>query len=103
MDPVSALKRAVDALQLPVGYKQTSAQASAGAAETYSIFGASGTVNDPEARLVYFQSPSGKIELAWRIETDIMSNWLLSYVNANTNEEIMGVVDWSADAAVYEV
>jgi extracellular elastinolytic metalloproteinase len=44
----------------------------------------------------------GKLVLTWRVETDIMSNWLLTYVDAATNEEIHGVVDYSADAT-YQV
>jgi extracellular elastinolytic metalloproteinase len=51
---------------------------------------------------VYLVTPENNLELAWRVETDILSNWLLTYVDATTNEDILGVVDYSADA-VYQV
>jgi extracellular elastinolytic metalloproteinase len=70
--------------------------------ETYVFHGTSGAVKDPEAKLVYFVKPDGGLALTWRVETDIYSNWLLSYVDAATGETIHGVVDWSADAT-YEV
>lgn len=40
--------------------------------------------------------------LTWRVEIDILSNWLLSYVDANSNEEVHGVVDYAADSS-YQV
>lgn len=77
---------------------QASAEAAEGT-ETYTLKGTSGAQKDPEARLVYFVKPDGNLALTWRVETDILDNWLLSYVDANTNEEIHGVVDYVAEAS----
>jgi extracellular elastinolytic metalloproteinase len=53
-------------------------------------------------QLVYFQTPENDLVLTWRVETDVYSNWLLSYAKAGNNAEILGVVDYTADA-VYNV
>lgn len=47
---------------------------------------------------MYYVKPTGELALTWRVETDVMDNWLLSYVDATTNEKIHGVVDWVQDA-----
>ena len=92
-----ALKGAARKLQLPVTAEAASATPS-GEKETYVIQGTSGTVTEPEARLVYFQTPGGNLVLTWRVETDILNNWLLSYVDADAPETVLGVVDYVADA-----
>jgi len=78
-------------LQLPV--KGAAAAKPAGGKEQYVLKGTSGAVSDPEARLMYFIK-DGKLVLTWRVETDINDNWLLSYIDATTNKEIQGVVDY---------
>lgn len=55
-------------------------------------------MSDPKAKLVYFVKPDGKLALSWRVETDIEDNWLLSYVDANSEETVHGVVDYVAEA-----
>lgn len=70
--------------------------------ETFAIKQTSGTVNEPEARLVYVQDAAGDLKLSWRVETDIMSNWLLTYVDATDGSQVHAVVDYSADAT-YQV
>lgn len=95
-DPVGALTGATKLLQLPVT-GAASAEPADGT-EKYTLKGASGTVSDPEARLVYFAKEDGTLALTWRVETDIMDNWLLTYVDAVTNEEVHGVVDYVAHA-----
>jgi len=100
-DPVDALKTATNMLQLPVEAEMASAETAEGK-ETFVFKGTSGAVQDPKAKLVYLVKSDGNLALTWRIETDIMSNWLLTYVDAATNEEIHGVVDYSADAT-YQV
>ncbi|KAI1644584.1 Fungalysin metallopeptidase-domain-containing protein [Daldinia loculata] len=95
-DPTQALSGATKLLELPVT-GDASAEATDGT-ETFVLKGTSGAMKDPEARLVYFAKPDGNLALTWRIETDILDNWLLSYVDANTNEEVHGVVDYVADA-----
>jgi extracellular elastinolytic metalloproteinase len=99
-DPVDALKTATAILQLPVEAGKASAEAVEGK-ETFTFKGTSGAVKDPQAKLVYLVKADGSLALTWRVETDILSNWLLTYVDAGT-KEIHGVVDYSADA-VYQV
>tara|TARA_R110002060_G_scaffold43030_1_gene54532 strand:- start:191 stop:346 length:156 start_codon:yes stop_codon:yes gene_type:complete len=48
---------------------------------------------------VYFQNADSTLTLTWRVETDINDNWLLSYVDAVTGSEILGVVDYVSDAS----
>lgn len=61
------------------------------------IEGSSGAHSDPSARLVYFQD-GDTLSLTWRVETDIIDNWLLSYLDAKTGAEVYGVVDYVSDA-----
>jgi extracellular elastinolytic metalloproteinase len=65
--------------------------------------GTSGAVSDPEAKLVYLVKEDGTLVLTWRVETDIMDNWLLTYVDAATSQEVHAVVDYVADIATYQV
>ncbi len=98
-DPTVALQGATGILQLPVSGEAT-AEKTERIETTPSR--ASGAVSDPEARLVYFVKEDNSLALTWRIETDIVDNWLLTYVDATTNEEVHGVVDYVAHAT-YEV
>ncbi|KAF1921025.1 extracellular metallo proteinase 1 [Ampelomyces quisqualis] len=100
-DPVDALKTANGLLELSIKVDEASAEATEGT-ETFTLKGTSGAVKDPEAKLVYLVKADGSLALTWRVETDIMSNWLLTYVDAATNKDIHGVVDYSADAT-YQV
>lgn len=99
-DPVAALKDADSRLELGVSSDSATAEAS-DEAEVFKIKGTSGAQEDPEARLVYLVKPDGELTLTWRVETDILSNWLLSYVDATTSD-VHAVVDYGADAT-YEV
>lgn len=98
VEPVEALKTASNILQLPVEADSASAEPE-DEDEAYVIKGTSGAEKDPKAKLMYLQTPEGQLRLVWRVETDISSNWLLTYVDANSNEEVHGVVDWAADAS----
>lgn len=91
----------MNALQLPVSADNASSEPK-DKPDTFAIKGTSGSVNEPEARLVYLQTAEGKLALTWRVETDILSNWLLSYVDAKSGQQVHAVVDYSADAT-YEV
>ncbi|KAI1183416.1 extracellular elastinolytic metallo proteinase [Nemania serpens] len=95
-DATLALERATSMLDLPVTGRAT-AEATNNVA-TYTLKGTSGAQKDPEARLMYLVKADGTLALTWRVETDVLDNWLLSYVDAKTNKEIHGVVDWVQDA-----
>ena len=99
-DPTTALSGASKVLELPVTGEATAEPADR--VETYSLKGTSGAQEDPEARLVYFVKPDGDLALTWRVETDILDDWLLTYVDAESNEEIHGVVNYVSDVT-YEV
>jgi len=47
---------------------------------------------------MYLQK-DGALTLTWRVETDILENWLLSYIDAASASEVHGVVDYVADAS----
>ncbi|KAF1844891.1 extracellular metallo proteinase 1 [Cucurbitaria berberidis CBS 394.84] len=100
-NPVDALKTATSTLQLPIEAEKASAETAEGK-ETFTFKGTSGAVQDPKAKLVYLVKADGSLALTWRVETDILSNWLLTYVDAGTNQAVHGVVDYSADAT-YQV
>lgn len=93
------MERATSELDLPVTGKAVP-EPTKGKKETYRLKGTKGAQKDPVASLVYFVKADGSLALTWRIETDVLDNWLLSYVDANTNEQIHGVVDWVADATM---
>ncbi|TRX92378.1 hypothetical protein FHL15_006764 [Xylaria flabelliformis] len=95
-EPTQALEQATSVLDIPVTGKATAVATED--AKTFTLKGTSGAQKDPEARMVYFVKSDGELALTWRVETDVLDNWLLSYVDANTNEEIHGVVDWVQDA-----
>ena len=92
VDPADALKGAVNALQLPVTAEKAKAQPKAGK-EVFAIKNTKGAVKEPEARLVYLQTAEKKLVLTWRVETDILDNWLLSYVDAKNGEDVHAVVE----------
>ncbi|KAI1164004.1 extracellular elastinolytic metallo proteinase [Nemania serpens] len=95
-DATLALERATSVLDLPVTGRAT-AEATKDI-ESFTLKGTSGAQKDPEARLMYLVKADGTLALTWRVETDVLDNWLLSYVDAKTNQEIHGVVDWVQDA-----
>lgn len=96
-DAVTALSGASSVLDLGVSADGATAEAT-DRIETYSIKGTSGAVSDPEARLVYFVTSDGTLALTWRVETDVSSDWLLSYVNAETTDQVHGVVNYVSQA-----
>ncbi|KAI1353877.1 extracellular elastinolytic metallo proteinase [Xylaria sp. FL0043] len=91
-----ALQKATAMLDIPVTGKATAEPTDE--LQTFTLKGTSGAQKDPEARLMYFVKSNGELALTWRVETDVLDHWLLSYVDAKTNEEIHGVVDWVQDA-----
>lgn len=96
-DAVTALSGASSILDLGVSSDGAAAEAT-DRIETYKITGTSGAVSDPEARLVYYVKNDGTLALTWRVETDVSSDWLLSYVNADTTEEVHGVINYVSQA-----
>lgn len=92
-----ALRGTSEALQLSITLDQVSTEA-AEDKESFNFKGVSGTVSDPKAQLVYLMKEDGSLALTWRVETDVDSNWLLTYIDANTGKDVHGVVDYVAEA-----
>lgn len=99
--PVAALESAVKLLDLPIkGIAGAVAEKVDGAGDTYIIKHVEGSVPNPTAKLVYV-SKDDSLVLAWRIETDIGSNWLISYIDAAAGSEVAGVTEYT-NMASYE-
>lgn len=65
----------------------------------YVLEGTTGAFQAPKARLLYLQSEENELILAWRIETDLYDDWILSYINAGDASKILNVVNYVADAS----
>lgn len=99
--PLAAFESAVKLLDLPIrDIAGAVAEKVDGPSESYNIKQAEGFMASPTAKLVYVTRDSS-IVLAWRIETDLGSNWLISYVDAASGNEITGVID-NTNTASYE-
>ncbi|KAF4987994.1 hypothetical protein FGRMN_10042 [Fusarium graminum] len=95
-DPVDALKDTVDVLSLPVEAEK--AKPVRKSTNHYTFTDTKGTVSKPEAKLVYLVDENKNLKLTWRVETDILDNWLLTYVDAAKTDSVVGVVDYVAEA-----
>lgn len=98
VDPVTALSKVADILALDIA-ADTAVAVPEEPLEHYVIEGTTGAHQDPKARLVYFQTPEGTLTLTWRVETDMLGNWLLSYIDAVNANQVFGVVDYVTDAS----
>ncbi|KAH0428486.1 elastinolytic metalloproteinase mep [Colletotrichum camelliae] len=98
--PLAAFQTAVQLLDLPITGVASIAE-SVDNSGTYVIQGVEGAVSNPLVKLAYVQV-NGSVALAWRVETDIGTNWLYTYIDATTGKEISGVIDYT-NTATYEV
>lgn len=71
-------------------------------AKSHTITGTTGAQQDPEAELVYFIKRDGSLALTWRVETKLEDEWLFSYVDAENESAVLGVIDFIS-FATYEV
>lgn len=97
-DPAAALNGAIKAFDLPITYDEVSVQAmvsdpDSAKSNPFILKGASGTFSDPKARLMYFTKPDGKLALTWKVETDLLHDWLSFYVDAESSETVHGTFD----------
>ncbi|KAF2803574.1 extracellular elastinolytic metallo proteinase [Mytilinidion resinicola] len=100
-DPIPALKAVSDVLELGISAERASVEATE-AHEEYKITRTTGADSDPIATLVYFQKPDGTLGLSWRVQTDVITNYLMTYTDAFSPESILGAMNYVADA-IYEV
>jgi extracellular elastinolytic metalloproteinase len=99
IEPVMALKAVVNNLQLPLNVDKATAESNG---DGFAFKQTVGAVSEPKARLVYVQTANYNLALAWRVETDVDTNWLLTYIDATDGKTIHHVVDYAADVT-YEV
>jgi extracellular elastinolytic metalloproteinase len=98
IDAVTALKKVSSTLVLPISADAATA-VPASDIEHYVLKGSSGAHPDPKAHLVYFQAADNTLSLSWRVETDIVDNWLQTYIDAKSGSNILGVIDYVSDAS----
>ncbi|KAI0402353.1 fungalysin metallopeptidase [Xylaria palmicola] len=70
--------------------------------EAFVLKGTSGAVSDPTARLTYLIKSDGELALTWKVETNLRTSWLHSYMDAVKLGELHGLIDW-AWSATYKV
>ncbi|KAI0203157.1 fungalysin metallopeptidase [Astrocystis sublimbata] len=62
--------------------------------EAFVLKGTKGAVSDPTARLTYLAKPDGDLALTWKVETNLHTSWLHSYVDATKSSQVYGIIDW---------
>ena len=70
--------------------------------ESQLITGTTGANEDPKLKLVYFIKRDGDLALAWSVETRLEEQYLLSYVDAEADSGVLGMIDF-VSFATYEV
>ncbi|GAW15807.1 hypothetical protein ANO14919_052290 [Xylariales sp. No.14919] len=100
--PLKALSGAVEALGLPMSMATDSITVEPlEGLQAFVVKGTSGAIRDPTARLSYLVK-DGQLALAWKVETNMGTSWLHSYMDAIDGSEIYGLVDWVV-SATYKV
>ncbi|KAG9232629.1 putative extracellular metallo proteinase mep [Amylocarpus encephaloides] len=98
IDPVAALQGASNVLDLSITATGATAKPEA-PLEHYVIEGSTGALSAPKARLQYVLTPEGTLSLVWRVETDVNSDWLLTYVDALDANKVHAAVNYVAEAS----
>ncbi|EHK99817.1 putative Extracellular metalloproteinase mep [Glarea lozoyensis 74030] len=101
IDPVAALKGASSVLDLSITATAAVAKPEE-SLEHYVIEGSQGALSAPKARLQYILTPENTLALVWRVETDVGSDWLLTYVDAADSSKIHAAVNYVAEASPWE-
>lgn len=98
--PVDALAGAMEALGLPMSGDAVAEPLDD--LEAFVLKGTKGAVSDPTARLTYLVKSDGDLALTWKVETNLRTSWLHSYVDAVKSTEVYGLIDW-VWSATYKV
>ncbi|TGJ87323.1 hypothetical protein E0Z10_g1457 [Xylaria hypoxylon] len=100
--PVTALSGAMETLGLPMSASTITVEP-LDDLEAFVLKGTSGAVSDPTARLNYLVKTDGELALTWKVETNLRTSWLHSYMDAIDGSELYGLIDWvwSATYKVY--
>jgi hypothetical protein len=48
--------------------------------------------------LVYYQTATGEVKLAWKLTTDLDESYMLTYANANVAGDILGAANLVSEA-----
>lgn len=103
MDPGRAFDIAAETLQLGVSRASDAVTTSSlTETQTYGIQGASGTTGEPKSKLAYYVKNDGTLALTWKVTTRTENDYVASYVDAETDAGVLGVIDYVAHAT-YEV
>ncbi|KAJ5097123.1 extracellular elastinolytic metallo proteinase [Penicillium angulare] len=100
-DPTPALRHIIAKWDLPISMNGAWIEHIEGQ-KIYTLRGISGALSDPKAELVYFVISDEDIALTWKLEKNIGANWMITYVDAETNDKVYAVVDYVSHAR-YEV
>lgn len=95
---MAALDHAVSTFALPIDNAATATAEPTEGADDFVLTGTSGAQSNPKARLVYFVKADNSLVLTWRIETDVLDDWLLTYVDAESTSQVHSVVNYVAEA-----
>ena len=101
LDLREALDTVIDTFSLPIETDSVVTVASQGV-ESQLITGTTGAKEDPKLKLVYFIKRDGDLALTWSVETRLEEQYLLSYVDAETDSGVLGMIDF-VSFATYEV
>jgi extracellular elastinolytic metalloproteinase len=92
--PIEALSRAITTLDLPISGNAVAEPLEGVEANGYVLKGTRNSVSDPATHLTYLIKSDGKLALTWKVETNLRTLWLHSYVDAFQCDDIYGLVDW---------
>lgn len=98
-----ALVGATNTLGLPIQVGEARAEPIANSNRGYVFANTKGGREDPKGHLMYFANSKNTLSLVWRVETNLDDNWLLTYVDAKSNDRIHGVVDYVSDLSTMRV
>lgn len=92
-NPVEALSETIATLGLPITRGAVTAEP-LDDLEAFVLKGTSGAVGDPTARLTYLVKSNGELALTWKVETNLFTHWLHTYMDALQGGEVYGLIDW---------
>lgn len=113
MDPLEALKGVVKALDLSIDLKHAKAEAQPDSTHkelngrkvprSYKFTGVKGVFSDPTAEFCVHTGPNRRLVYAWEIHTRILEHSYVTYIDAATNTQILGVHDMMSHMASFKV
>ncbi|KAL1869108.1 hypothetical protein Daus18300_005644 [Diaporthe australafricana] len=96
INPLSAFESAVKLLYLQIEDTSGGVEEKVDSGESYMIHQIEGCMSSPTTKLVRVKKDAWLI-LAWRIEKDVGSKWLVPYIDAASANEVVGVVEYTSN------